>query len=137
MFKKTLNFFIAMFKGHFTVLKNAFRKRVTLEYPEVKKPVNQRFRGKLAFNYDEQGNFPCNGCGICQRVCPCKDLIKIERSKDESGKVNIDKFEVDIAHCIFCSNCVQNCPTNALKMTKDYELAALDKSELLLVHRGK
>lgn len=137
MFKKTLNFFIAMFKGHFAVLKNVFRKRVTLEYPEVKKPVNDRFRGRLAFNYGEDGSWPCNGCGICQRVCPCKDLIKIERSKDESGKVNIDKFEVDTGHCIFCGNCVVNCPTSALKQTKEYELATPDKSDLILMHKGK
>lgn len=137
MIRKILNFFIAMFKGHFAVLKNAFRKRVTLEYPEVKKPLNDRFRGKLAFNYGENGEFPCNACGICQRVCPCKDLIKIERSKDEHGKFKLEKFEVDIGHCIFCGNCVEHCPTNALKLTKEYELATADKSDLLLIHRGK
>lgn len=137
MFKRTLNFFIAMFKGHFAVLKNVFRKRVTLEYPEVKRPVIERLRGKLAFKYDKEGNWPCNGCGICQRVCPCKDLIKIDRSKDESGKVVIDKFEVDTGHCIFCGNCVENCPTDALMLTKEYELATTDKSELIIVHKGK
>lgn len=136
MIKKVLNFFEAMFKGHFTVLKNAFRKRVTLEYPEVKRPVNLRFRGKIGFNYDEKGKSPCTACGMCQKVCPCKDLIKIERSKDEHGKFKLEKYEIDTGHCIFCGNCVEICPVNAIKMTKNYELASLNKEDLILTLKG-
>ncbi len=136
MFKKVMNFFFSMTKGHFTVLKNAFRKRVTLEYPEKKRPLNDRFRGKIGFNYDENGKSLCTGCGICQRVCPCKDLIKIERVKDEHGKFKVSKYEIDISHCIFCGNCVEHCPENAIKMTKNYELASLNKKDLVLTLKG-
>lgn len=137
MIKKVFNFFISLIKGHFAVLKNVFRKRVTLEYPEVKRPVNDRFRGKIEFNYDDKGISPCTACGICQRVCPCKDLIKIERTKDEHGKFKLEKYEIDIGHCIFCGNCVENCPVNAIKMSKNYELASLNKKDLLLTLKGR
>ncbi len=126
-----------MFKGHFAVLKNAFRRRVTLEYPEKKNNLNERFRGQVDFNYDNNMKIPCNACGICQRVCPCKDLIKIEREKDEHGKFKLKRFEIDISHCIFCGNCVENCPTNSLKLTKKYELATSDKSDFKLIYEGK
>ena len=136
MIKKILNFLYAMLAGHFTVLKNAFRKRVTLEYPEKKNALNDRFRGKIEFNYDENGVSPCTACGICQRVCPCKDLIKIERSKLESGKFKLEKYQIDLAHCIFCGNCVEHCPENALSMSKNYELASSNKEDLIITLKG-
>ncbi|MDD3237703.1 MAG: NADH-quinone oxidoreductase subunit I [Candidatus Gastranaerophilales bacterium] len=136
MFKKVFNFFLSMFQGHFTVMKNAFRKRVTLEYPEKKKALNPRFRGKLLFVRNNDGSPKCSGCGMCQKVCPCKDLIKIERTKDESGKFKVTKYEVDMARCIFCGNCVENCPTKSLKMSKSYTLASLNKDDLILTLKG-
>lgn len=126
-----------MFKGHFTVLKNFFRKNVTLEYPEKKAPLNDRFRGRLEFLVDENGKPKCTGCGMCQKVCPCKDLIKIEREKDEHDKLKVIKYEVDIARCIFCGNCVQICPFSALSMSKEYELASVNKEDLIQTLRSK
>ena len=132
MFKKVATFFTSIFKGHFAVMKNAFRRNVTLEYPEVRKSVNKRFRGRVAFNYDQNGVSPCTGCGICQRVCPCKDLIKIERKKNESGKFEVTNYQLDISHCIFCGNCVENCPENALRMSDEYELASSNKNDFVI-----
>lgn len=136
MVKKFLNFIGAMTKGHTTVLKHTARKRITLEYPEIKRPVSDKFRGKIEFLYDENGKTKCTGCGLCQKVCPCKDLIKIERSKDESGKLKVDKYEMNMSQCIFCGNCVSYCPAGALKMTKNYELASLNKKDLVLSLKG-
>lgn len=136
MIKKVINAITALINGHVTVLKNAFRKRITLEYPEKKKIYNDRFRGKIDFNKDTQGHILCTGCGICQRVCPCKDLIKIERSKDEYGKFKLDSYKMNLTQCIFCGNCVEYCPNNALKMTDNYELAVQNKNDLVLELKG-
>lgn len=113
-----------LIKSYITVLKHIFRKPVTLEYPEVKNEFNDRFKGKLALRKEM-----CIGCGTCQRVCPCFDVIKIEKEKTEKGFI-IKSFDADFSKCIFCGNCVNTCPKGALYMEKVYELAVDDKKKL-------
>lgn len=124
----------ALWRGHLTVLKYAFEKKVTLEYPEQKRDAADNFRGKIEHLRDENGKLLCIGCGICQRVCPCKDLIKIEKQKNQNGEISLI-YERDDSRCIFCGNCVENCPSHALKFTKEYELASSDKNSFRKVYQ--
>lgn len=103
-----------LIKGLFTVLKNGFKPCVTLEYPEKKKLLNDNFRGKIKYIKEN-----CIKCSLCQKVCPVKNIIKIDET-----------LTIDYSACIFCGNCVENCPKNALQFTKEYELATTDKQEL-------
>lgn len=107
-------------------MKNGLRKAVTLEYPEIKKDY-ENVRGKIDVAFEK-----CTGCGVCVRVCPCKNLIKVETEKNEDGKTVVKSYEIDFSHCIFCGNCVENCPFGVLSMTKNYELATGDKNSLKL-----
>ena len=45
-----------------------------------------------------------------------------------------NKFIVDMKKCIFCGNCAYYCPVQAIKMSKEYELAVDDKEQLELVY---
>lgn len=119
----------SLFNGHKTVMKQAFQKRVTLNYPEEKREVSENFRGKIEIVKDENDKLLCIGCGLCQKVCPCFGVIKLEKQMEENGKLHI-RYERDEAQCIYCGNCVENCPQKALKFTKEYELATDVKSEL-------
>ena len=51
---KTLTL-IDLFQGLIVTLKNFFRVKVTVQYPEVKTPISNRFRGKLALMKYENG----------------------------------------------------------------------------------
>lgn len=128
MVKEIFNGIKYLIKGHYTVLKHCFRKSVTLEYPEQKKELNENFRGRLYLKTDENGDILCKGCGICQKSCPVKNVIQI--AKDEHNKV-VD-YKIDISKCIFCGNCQEVCSFGAIKMSKEYELATDNKSDLLL-----
>lgn len=130
--KKILKPLIATIHGHLTVFKHLFKKPVTLEYPEFKKPLNDRFRGEHALVSDKDGKLLCTACGTCQRVCPAFGAIEIEKGKDENGKFYPQNYTIDLNICIFCGNCVQYCPFGAIKMTKNYELANQKKSALKL-----
>lgn len=110
--------------GHLTVFKHAFKKRVTLEYPEVKPKLNHRFRGKHVFDINK-----CKACGMCQKVCPA-DAITIVKS--ERG---LESYSIDYGKCIFCGNCAFYCNLGAMKMSTDFELATDDKSELKVVFK--
>lgn len=134
-FKKILKpfrYIVSLVYGHLTVFKHIFKRPVTLEYPEKKSVLNEEFRGVHALVSNENGKLKCTACGTCQRVCPSFDTIKIEKEKDEQGKFYPKSFTVDLNKCIFCGNCAQHCPFNAIIMTKGYELADEKKSSLEL-----
>lgn len=130
--KTAYKYIIALILGHLTVFKHLFKKPVTLEYPEKKAVLNDKFRGEHALTYDENGKLKCTACGTCQRVCPSTGTITIVKDKNEEGKPCPKEYTIDLNVCIFCGNCVQYCPFDAIIMTKNYELADEKKSSLKL-----
>lgn len=119
MIRKLLVRIWAIFTGLFTVFKHSFKRRVTLEYPEKKAELSNRFRGKHVWNSSK-----CVACKVCEKVCPA-DAIKIEKADD-----NI-KFAVDYSKCIFCGNCEYYCKNSAIKLSKTYEMATDTKADLM------
>lgn len=130
--KKPLKYLVALVQGHLTVFKHIFKKPVTLEYPEKKAELNDYFRGVHAQKVNKEGKLNCTACGICQNVCPSFGTIEIKKAKDDNGKPYPEEYTIDLNKCIFCGNCVQYCPFDAIKMTKNYELADEKKSSLKL-----
>lgn len=120
-------YIMALVLGHFTVFKHIFKRPVTLEYPEKRAELNDKFRGEHALIAEK-----CTACGTCQRVCPSFGTIEITKEKDENGKFHPKEYSIDLNKCIFCGNCVQYCPFKAIVMTKSYELADEKKSALKL-----
>lgn len=114
-----------LFEGLFTVLKHLFKKPVTLEYPEKKRPIPAGFRGKPEIK-------GCIGCGVCKRVCPSG---AVDFVKNEEGK--IISYTFDLKKCIFCGNCMYYCPCGAIKMTDKFELGTIDKEDLKLKYEGE
>jgi len=136
---KTISGVTEIARGMYTIAKHAFRPAITLEYPEKKPELNSRYHGRLALTRNPDGTEMCTGCKCCTKVCPCGDLIHVETQKDENNKQVVTKFTVDIGRCIFCGNCTEACPKDALIMTNEFELAdysrealVYDKERLLL-----
>ncbi len=101
------------------VLLEAFKGRVTLkEYPFKTLSAPEGFRGLPRVNADK-----CIGCGACTLICPSHALRLVE----EDGVLVLKHF---VSRCIFCTMCADVCPQQAIVVTKDYELAALEQSEL-------
>lgn len=122
---------IALIIGHITVFKHAFKKPVTLEYPEVKQKLNESFRGKHLYNADK-----CKGCGLCLNACPA-NAITLEKGVDIDGKLFVKSFVIDYSKCIFCGNCTYYCKTNAIEMSNNYELATLTKEDLICMFKSE
>jgi NADH-quinone oxidoreductase subunit I len=112
-------------------LVNLFRKPVTVHYPDVTRQYPDRYRGLLALTYDpETGEENCIGCRLCEYICP-PQVIKVEMLKGE--KRNFAKtFTLELYACEFCELCVQVCPTDAIVMTRSFDLPTGDRRELLL-----
>ncbi len=91
-----------------------------------------RYRGLHALLSDpDTGALNCCGCHLCATICP-SGCIYIETTEHADGLKHIDRFDIDLARCIFCGFCEEVCPCAAIVMTPVYELATYDKNDFFL-----
>jgi NADH-quinone oxidoreductase subunit I len=108
---------------------------ITVQYPEEKLPVPERFRFVPFLVTDDPspgqmyGKDWCTSCGICAKVCP-PQCIWIKRGTLPNGRPNPEpeEFYIDIDICMNCGLCDEFCPFDAIKMDHDYELASYDRT---------
>ena len=119
-------------KGLKVTISHFFKKKFTLEYPDVRKEIYPRFRGRHRLVKRENGKPKCVACELCATACPTK-CIKIEAA--ESPDPAIEKYplvyEIDVLRCIFCGFCVEACPVGAIEMGQNYELAEYKRDKLI------
>ena len=122
--------------GFGVTFKDMFKKRLTEQYPEYKKPTAPRFHGRHQLNRHPDGLEKCVGCELCAWACPA-DAIYVEGADntDEEryspGERYGRVYQINYLRCILCGLCVEACPTRALTMTNEYELADSSRESLI------
>jgi NADH-quinone oxidoreductase subunit I len=125
------------------VFLHSFRKRVTVQYPEVKRRLPPRWRGRIILSRDPDGQERCVACHLCSAACPV-DCIALQATEDEHGRRYPEFFRINFSRCIFCGLCEEACPTYAIQLTPDYEMSeynrqsmVYEKEDLLIAGQGK
>ena len=123
-------------RGFGVTFTTMFKKVVTEQYPEDKKPTKPRYHGRHQLNRWADGLEKCVGCELCAWACPA-DAIYVEGADntDEEryspGERYGRVYQINYLRCIFCGLCIEACPTRALTMTNEYELADSSRGDLI------
>ena len=115
----------SLFTGMKVTIVEFFKRPVTVQYPRETLPMPARFRGHIELVRDpETGKALCFACKLCERSCP-SDCITVEGAKLEGDKrKSVTQFKLDFTKCSLCGSCVEACKGNAIRYSKEYNLAS-------------
>ncbi|MBC2595834.1 NADH-quinone oxidoreductase subunit I [Ruficoccus amylovorans] len=122
-------------------LKNFFKPKVTLQYPEERPPIPEGYRGVPTLVKDPNGREKCVSCQLCEFVCPPKAIrITPGEIPEVSETAHVEKapqdFEINMLRCIYCGMCQEVCPEEAIFLQDIYSLVGTSREELVY-HKQK
>lgn len=127
---------MAMLRGLFIILKYSLRKPKTIRYPEERRKLPDRSRGRHYLTKWNDGKERCVGCELCAIVCPSQAIyVKAAENTPEDehshGERYAKDFQINMLRCIYCGYCEEACPTGAIILSSEFELAGLTRESLI------
>ena len=127
---------VELIRGFATTFKQMFEEPVTTPYPDLKRPVAQRFKGRHELKRYDNGLEKCIGCSLCAAACPadCIRVVAAENTPEErisAGERYAAVYEINMSRCIFCGYCEVACPFDAITMGHEYETADYNRGDLI------
>ncbi len=120
---------LEMLQGLSVTLRNLFRRKITIQYPEEKTPASPRFRGLHALRRYPNGEERCIACKLCEAVCPAL-AISIDSEQRDDGSRRTTRYDIDLTKCIFCGFCEESCPVDSIVETQIHEYHGEKRGDL-------
>lgn len=104
-----------MFKEILVRLKQGHR---TMRFPKgTSVTMAEHFKGRPILDASK-----CkDSCHLCADACPVNAIDPVTKT-------------IDLGRCLFCSDCRDVCPHEAISFTKDYRLAVRQRHDLIISH---
>jgi len=141
--KATIEALRGLASAYGITLRHLFRRPITEQYPEYRRPLPARSRGKIILTRGPDGQERCVACYLCSAVCPVS-CISMQAAEGDNNRRHAVWFRINFARCIFCGLCEEACPTLAIQLTPEFEFCqydildfVLEKEDLLVDHGGK
>jgi NADH-quinone oxidoreductase subunit I len=123
----------AIFGGMLITLRHFFKKKATVQYPEVKREIASVWRGVHILKRDEKGAERCTACGLCALACPA-EAITMTAAERKPGEEHLyreekyaSKYEINMLRCIFCGLCEEACPKEAIFLSESHAISNYDR----------
>jgi NADH-quinone oxidoreductase chain I len=125
--------FWSLLSGMDVTIRQFFRRDVTVRYPYESLKMAPRYRGHIELLKDQEtGLTLCTACKLCEKACP-SFCIKVEGVKPEGAKRRFaNLYQLDFTKCSLCGACVEVCPTDAIRFSKDYNLASVRREDYVM-----
>lgn len=125
-----------IFTGMKVVIRNVFKRKETIGYPEARRQPFPRFKGRHILDRHPDGLEKCIGCELCAGACPADAIYVVGAENTAAARFSPGEryaqiYQINYLRCIFCGLCVEACPTEALLMTTEYEISASSRDELI------
>ncbi len=118
-----------LLQGMVVTGRHLFARKITIQYPEEKTPMSNRFRGLHALRRYPNGEERCIACKLCEAVCPAM-AITIESAARDDGSRRTTRYDIDLTKCIFCGFCEEACPVDAIVETRVFEYHGEKRGDL-------
>ena len=123
----------SLFIGMRITIGQFFKPIVTVQYPHETLKMPARFRGHIELVRDPATGKPkCFVCKLCEKACP-SDCITVEGVKPEGAKrKTVTYYRLDFTKCSLCGSCVEACRDNAIRFSREYNLASVNKEDFVM-----
>ena len=91
----------------------------------VKYPFAPIVRPEYARGKPEHDSEKCLACSACAIACPPNSIQTVVDIT--AGKAT---WSINYGRCVYCGHCEEVCPTGAIKLSPEFELAVMNKDDL-------
>ena len=123
----------AIFKGLSITFMRLFKPKITMQFPEERWTVREKYRGMPVLVSDDEGRPKCVACSMCEYVCPPKAIYIVPQELEDGNNVERGPavFDLNMLRCIYCGLCEEACPEEAIFMSQEYMVYGAERGDLV------